>query len=148
MAAHSKLEGARDYTLSIAELMPAESYAFRPSADQMTFGEQLLHLSANLGWLSSHYLNNEAPNPVESGDMKLTQKDSIIRVVDKAYQYALHALNAFPRDRLGDTVSFFAGPKRIMQIINLVNDHQSHHRGQLIVYLRMRGIKPPPYVGW
>jgi uncharacterized damage-inducible protein DinB len=35
-----------------------------------------------------------------------------------------------------------------LQILNLLNDHQTHHRAQLIVYLRINGIKPPDYVGW
>jgi uncharacterized damage-inducible protein DinB len=35
-----------------------------------------------------------------------------------------------------------------LQIINLINDHQTHHRAQLLVYLRLKGVKPPEYVGW
>jgi len=35
-----------------------------------------------------------------------------------------------------------------MQRPVLLNDHQTHHRGQLVVYLRLNGIKPPAYIGW
>ena len=45
-------------------------------------------------------------------------------------------------------VDFFAGPKTRSQIIQLVDDHHTHHRAQLIIYLRLLGIKPPRYVGW
>lgn len=147
-AACTKLKTAAEYTLSVAQIMPAENYAFKPSADEMSFGRQLLHLSQNLGWLSSYYLNNEDKNPVRESDLKLQQKDSIIAVVNKTYKYALQILEHFPPDKLDDTVSFFAGPMNKLQIINLLNDHQTHHRGQLVVYLRLQGIKPPPYVGW
>ncbi len=34
------------------------------------------------------------------------------------------------------------------QIINLMNDHLTHHRAQAIVYLRLNGVMPPKYVGW
>jgi uncharacterized damage-inducible protein DinB len=147
-AAFSKLQGAREYTLQVARLMPAEYYSFKPDADEMTFGEQLLHLSQNLGWLSSYYLNNKAQNPVIKSDIKLQEKDSVLAVVVKAYDYALEVMKNFPPDKLNDGVTFFAGPMRKLQIINLLNDHQTHHRGQLIVYLRMKGIRPPAYVGW
>jgi len=147
-AAYTKLQRAAAYTLNVARLMPAEKYAFKPSNDEMSFGRQLLHLSQNLGWLSSHYLNNEEKNPVSEADLKLHHKDSIIAVVNKTYTYALQILKHFPPDQLKDTVSFFAGPMNKLQIINLLNDHQTHHRGQLVVYLRLQGIKPPPYVGW
>jgi uncharacterized damage-inducible protein DinB len=145
---HSKLQSARAYTLEVARLMRPEHYSFKPDEDEMSFGEQLLHLSQNLGWLSSYYLNKKAENPVTKADIKLHDKDSIIAVVSKAYDYALGVLKDFPPSRLRDKNLFFAGPMNQVQIITLLNDHQTHHRGQLIVYLRMKGIRPPAYVGW
>src|SRR5687767_13583525 len=49
--AYSKLQAAREYTIQVATAMPAQDYSFKPDPDEMTFGEQLLHLSQNLGWL-------------------------------------------------------------------------------------------------
>lgn len=147
-AACRKLQDARAYTLEVADLMPAEDYGFRPSPAEMTFGQQLVHLSQNLGWLSSYYLNDKAQNPVGKEEFNLHQKDSIVAMVNRAYDYALRVLREFPADQLQDTVSFFAGPMNKLEIINLINDHQTHHRGQLVVYLRLKGIKPPAYVGW
>lgn len=146
-AARKKLTSSKDYTLQVAALMPAEQYQFQPAEHEMNFGEQLLHLSANLGWLSSTYLTNEQ-NPVQKADMRILQKDSIIAVVTRTYDYALQALNRFPPDLLKENVTFFAGPMNKLQIINLINDHQTHHRGQLMVYLRLKKITPPDYVGW
>jgi len=31
------------------------------------------------------------------------------------------------------------------EVLFLMKDHTTHHRGQLIVYLRMLNIKPPPF---
>lgn len=147
-AAYAKLESAAAYTLGVAKAMPAENYAYKPSPGEMSFGQQLIHISRNLGWLSSYYLADKEKNPVSEADLKLHQKDSIIAVVNRTYNYALARLKQFPADHLPDTVSFFAGPMSKLQIINLLNDHQTHHRGQLVVYLRLNGIKPPAYVGW
>ena len=146
-AARIKLHHAKEYTLSVAGLMPAEFYQFRPSPEEMNFGEQLLHLSANLGWLSSTYLTIDQ-NPINQKDMKVTSKDSVIAVVKRAYDYAEKVLRQFPARSLNENVTFFAGPMNKLQIINLVNDHQTHHRGQMLVYLRMKNITPPKYVGW
>jgi uncharacterized damage-inducible protein DinB len=52
------------------------------------------------------------------------------------------------KDDLSTQVDFFAGPKTKLQILNIIQDHVTHHRGQLIVYLNLKGIKPPEYVGW
>lgn len=146
-AAVKKLKDSREYTLEVARLMPAAEYGFQPVPEEMSFARQLLHLSQNLGWLTSSYLKGEA-NPVGKSEMKLTQKDSVIAVLTRVYDYALDALETFPAEDLKSDVSFFAGPMNKLQIINLMNDHQTHHRAQLLVYLRLKGIRPPDYVGW
>lgn len=146
-AAVIKLENARAYTLKVARLMPEEKYAYKPVPEEMSFGEQLLHLGTNLGWLSSSYIG-EGNNPVTKADAALQKKEEIIKTLERAYDFALNALRNFSPEKLSDNVKFFAGPMTRLQIINLLNDHQTHHRGQLLVYLRLNGIKPPAYVGW
>jgi len=143
----SKLKNAQAYTLQVARSMPSEKYDYKPSPEEMNFGKQLLHISENLCWLTSACLTNNK-NPLTPADGKLTVKHDIIAVVTKAYDFAIDALQNFPSKSLVDTVKFFAGPMNKLQIINLVQDHQTHHRGQLMVYLRLNGIKPPDYIGW
>lgn len=145
-AAYKRLVNSKAYSLEVAALMPSADYSFRPSADEMSFAEQLLHLCRNLRWLSSQYLNGQRDPMMNSYNG--TQKDSILNVLTKSYDYALKSMKGFPAAKLADKVEFFAGPMTNLQIINLINDHQTHHRGQIIVYLRMKDIKPPPYRGW
>ncbi len=146
-AAKQKLQHAREYTMKVAEAMPEEKYGFKPSAEEMDFGQQLLHLSSNMGWLSSAYFG-QTSNPITKEDGGLKKKEAIIAVLNKAYDFALNTLSHVTEKELSDTVSFFAGPMSKLQIINLLNDHQTHHRAQVLVYLRLNGIKPPDYVGW
>jgi uncharacterized damage-inducible protein DinB len=146
-AAITKLKNAKAYTLKVAALMPEDKYAFKPTASEMGFGEQLLHLAKNIGWLSSSYLS-KAENPVTETDSKLQKKDEIIKVLEKSYNFAIQVLQNFNAADFGDTVKFFAGPMNKLQIINLLNDYQTHHQGQVLVYLRLNNVKPPDYVGW
>lgn len=146
-AALKKLENAKSYTLKVAELMPAENYDFKPSEEEMSFARQLLHISENMGWLTSSYLT-QGKNPVSKKELNLTRKDSVISVIHRSYDYAIATMKSFHPNALAEPVKFFAGPMNKLQIINLINDHQTHHRAQLMVYLRMNGIKPPSYVGW
>jgi len=142
-----KLKNAKEYSLKVASLMPAENYNYKPSKEEMEFGRQLLHISQNLCWLSSSYLSTNK-NPLTDADNKQTSKATIITVVTKAYDFAIDALQNFDTRALTDTVKFFSGPMNKLQIINLLQDHQTHHRGQLLVYLRLNAIQPPEYVGW
>lgn len=145
-ASIEKLNNAKTYTLKVAELMPAENYSYKPTPEQMSFAEQLIHLSSNLRRLSYKVSNlSEAPKKL---DDTLTDKADIREVLEESYEYALSVMQDFDPTQLADTVDFFAGPKSKLQIINLINDHQTHHRGQLMVYLRLKGVEPPRYVGW
>ena len=142
-----KLVHAKEYTIHVAELMPSEKYSFRPVAGEMTFGEQLLHLSENMKWLCSSYLDS-AGISISKIDKPYATKECIITYLGEIYSYAINVLQKFDPAHLPDSVSFFAGPMNKLQIINLLNDHQTHHRAQLLVYLRLNGFKPPDYVGW
>ena len=145
-AAIIKLQHAKAYTLEVAEAMPESKYGFKPTAEEMSFGEQLLHLAAILNWHTSTYILNEAnPFKAPAGNYK---KEEVIATVTQAYDYAVNTLTHFDISHLTDTVQFFAGPMSKLQIMNLMNDHQTHHRAQMIVYLRLSGIKPPDYLGW
>jgi uncharacterized damage-inducible protein DinB len=146
-AAITKLQNSKEYTLKVANLMPDEKYGFKPVPGEMSFGEQLLHISANLGWLTSSYITN-SKSPVTKEATQVQKKEEIIQILNKTYDFAIGALKPFEASHLADTVSFFAGPKTKLQIINLISDHQTHHRAQMLVYLRLNGIKPPEYVGW
>jgi uncharacterized damage-inducible protein DinB len=143
----TKLKNSKDYTLQAALLMPEGKFLFKPTPDEMSFGEQLIHISANMGWLSNTYLNGKE-NPVSKEARQFKQKEEILSVVTKTYDYAIATLKSFDPTQLSDRVKFFAGEKNKLQIINLLSDHQTHHRGQIMVYLRLNGIKPPDYTGW
>ncbi len=142
----AKWKNAKTYALKVAELMPEEQYNFKPVPDEMTFGEQLLHIAQNMNWLSSAYLLGSKQN--SKSDAKVLSKQSIINTISTAYDSALAVHYRLTPKQLDEVVPFFAGPKSRRQILILMHDHQTHHIGQLIVYLRLKGIKPPEYVGW
>lgn len=141
-----KWANAKIYTLKMAELMPEEFYDFKPVPDVMSFKEQLLHTAQNIQWLSTSYLLSGKKPP--KNDSALTTKAMVIQRLTDAYNTGLLAHQSLSAEELDQPVSFFAGPMTKRQILFLLHDHQTHHVGQIIVYLRLKGIKPPPYVGW
>lgn len=142
----TKWLNAKIYTLKMAELMPEELYDFKPVPDVMSFKEQLLHIAQNIQWLSTSYLLSGKKSP--KNDSAFITKTAIIQRLTDAYNVGLLAHQSLSAKQLNETVSFFAGPMTKRQILLLLHDHQTHHVGQIIVYLRLKGIKPPAYIGW
>jgi uncharacterized damage-inducible protein DinB len=139
-----KWENSKNYVLAIAEAMPDEGYSFKPTERQMTFEEQLQHIRNNIEWLTDTYLS-DAPTDVQITN---SLKESIIVNLGLAFDRTARAVEAMPDEDLAETVKFFAGPKSKLQILNLLQDHVTHHRGQLIVYLNLKEVEPPRYTGW
>ncbi len=140
-----KWSHAREYTLKMAELMPEEYFDFKPVPEEMSFKEQLLHIAQNMEWLSTSYL---FVKKITSKDAEAKDKAAVIKILSDAYDMGANAHKNLTSKQLDETVPFFAGPMTRRQILILMHDHQTHHAGQLIVYLRLKGIKPPDYVGW
>lgn len=144
--ATEKWENAMAYTLELAEAMPAEYYSYRPTEEQMSFQEQLLHMAGNVAWLTHDYLGG--PKTDVARDMPDASKKEVIAILKTALERAHQALSGFSPGQLDEEVRFFAGPMSKRKVILLLHDHLTHHRGQAIVYARLNGIKPPRYRGW
>jgi uncharacterized damage-inducible protein DinB len=141
-----KWKNATEYTLEFAKIMPEEKYSYKPVEVEMTFGEQLKHIAGNMVWLCSSYLNGEKTtlDPVNSGN----SKKEITAVLEKSFDYARQTIDHLNEKNLNQQVDFFAGKMTKRRILMLLTDHVTHHRGQLVVYLRLNGIEPPAYRGW
>lgn len=139
-----KWDNSRDYILAIAASMPEESFSFKPIPREMSFMEQLVHIGENIDWISSKYFDAQKRS---DSDLE-SDKQRTIANLTMSFKHSRIAIENTDKDDLKDIVGFFAGPKSKLQLLNLLQDHVTHHRGQLIVYLNLKEIDPPSYVGW
>tara|TARA_R110000787_G_scaffold28923_4_gene78744 strand:- start:22810 stop:23328 length:519 start_codon:yes stop_codon:yes gene_type:complete len=141
-----KWENSKSYLIAIAEAMPEENYNFKPTERQMTFKEQLMHIKGNMDWLSITYFT-DIEYKKEKKELPQTKNETIL-ALENAFDAVIIIVENTPDEELKETIDFFAGPKSKLQILNLLQDHVTHHRGQLIVYLNLNEIEPPKYSGW
>ncbi|MGA2986950.1 MAG: DinB family protein [Terriglobia bacterium] len=136
---------SKQYTLAVAARMPAGLYDFKPNATEMTFGEQLVHIAAvNYYWLSRlTETKNQFTKPIQ------TDKDSIIQLLDKSFDYVIDLLPKITQQQLDKMVTDVGWPSRTEVngrgiLLNLLV-HTAHHRAQCEVYMRVKNIAPPRY---
>lgn len=142
-----KWDNATQYTLEVARAMPRESFGFRATPEEMAFAAQLDHIAQNMTWLAGDFLTGKPfAHPLK--DKKERSPAETLEVLTAALAFAREAIAATEAATLDITKDFFAGPMTRRQIIALMHDHHTHHRGELVVYLRLKGIKPPRYRGW
>ncbi|MDF9799591.1 putative damage-inducible protein DinB [Catalinimonas alkaloidigena] len=139
---------AGEYLLEVAEAMPAELYAYQPTEEIFTFAEQLMHTAANIYFLNATYIQDE-----DMADFDLEaegkSKEEIMQILREAIATVDTSYHALAAGEENEPVNLFnrieTNKKRVLM---LMRDHMTHHRGQLVIYLRMNGIQPPAYVGW
>ncbi|MCC6410101.1 MAG: DinB family protein [Saprospiraceae bacterium] len=142
-----KWQNAAAYTLETARLMPEDQFGFKPVPEEMSFGEQLAHIGKNMVWLAGGHLTGKTfEHPLTAKEHRTPAEE--IELLEASLTYAEEAIQQTSPDSLAVKGDFFAGPKSKRQIIMLMHDHMTHHRGQIIVYLRLQNIKPPKYRGW
>lgn len=148
-AHHIKFKNAQNYTLSIASMLQEEKFDFKPMDAEMSFKEQLVHVGENICWLTSTYIAEEV-NPLsgKKPNAKTMSKGDVLDFLKFAYGYATAAMQHLDESTMNKKFKWSQGQMNKYQFLNLIQDHQAHHVGQLIVYLRLNGITPPKYIGW
>ena len=132
---------AKEFTLAVAEAMPAESYDFRPTPEQMTFGRLMTHIGAQ----------NSDSCAVATGSIALPEpaaqdKTTAIKYLTQTFDACAAALQAIPPDRLSAEAYKFQGqPVLAYEALWYTFTHMAHHRGQAEVYLRVKNITPPAW---
>ena len=123
-----------EYTVAVAEQMPAEKFAFRATAEQMTFGEQLLHIAEQNQLIFREVLHDAR---ADKQPVALSKADVLARLKETT-ALGLKVLQERSSVSGADLAALLDG-------MMLALDHTTHHRGQLIVYLRLNGMTPPEY---
>ena len=147
-----KWAGSLDYTLAALALATEEELDFRPTAEQKTLREQFLHLATNVYFLTSRYVY--APDDFDLAAARnamnvKADKEELARTLRTAYDFGAAGCRALSANGLNEPApDFFAGPRSKRAILNLLQDHATHHRAQTLVYLRLLGHTPPAYRGW
>ena len=141
-------KNAKKWTLSYVDAMPESALNFKPTPEIRSFAEQMLHLAFwNFGLVES-VGGKTNPYGKKQEDLEkreeMKTKAALRKVVEESYDNVIAALAGLDEAKLLEQVSFFNTKMTRLNVLNIALDHQTHHRGQTTIYLRLKGITPPP----
>ncbi|WP_299246325.1 DinB family protein [uncultured Aquimarina sp.] len=137
-----KWKGNKRYTLKFVEAMPEDDYDFKPSDEMKSYKSQLSHITT---WLRTH---SRFVTGLEFPKVKMTSKELIKEALVDFFDTFLEKIETMDENKLQEIEDIWYGKSTRYQIANIMDNHLSHHRGQMVVYLRLKNIKPPSYLGW
>jgi uncharacterized damage-inducible protein DinB len=127
-----------------AELMPEADFAFKPTDKVRTYGQLLGHIANEHFIFCSAVLGEK--NPDATDFEKVTSRADMVAALkrsnaycDKAYAVT-EAVSMEPVTLYGET-----GNKLWALTYNLT--HDSEHYGNIVTYLRLKGLTPPSSQG-
>lgn len=144
-----RLENSKKYTLLVADMMPEENYDFRATPESMSFAENLLHIGYAMDWHSQSLLGGREARVWQTDTVFKPagkSKEQMIKLIDDIYDKAIAIITSYDVNKLSERLDYFGANRTKRQILMLLSDHITHHRGQMLVSLRLKGINPPRYV--
>jgi uncharacterized protein YciI/uncharacterized damage-inducible protein DinB len=125
-----------------AEKMSEANYSFKPSPDIRSFGEVLGHIT-DVNYLTCAAMKGEENPNKGSVEKTAKTKDDFVKALKASYTYCDGAFANLSEALMKETykVRDRERPKAGRVILN--TQHGMEHYGNLVIYLRMKGIVPP-----
>jgi uncharacterized damage-inducible protein DinB len=132
---------AKELAVAVANAMPEDGYSFKPTPAQMTFGEQMIHITgANYGYCA---FIAGAKSPYN--EPKDAKKDQIVKELGESFDYCTKTFDGMTEAKLDQNLRTGEHAVDAREVMLGVMIHMAHHRGQSEVYLRLKGVVPPEY---
>jgi uncharacterized damage-inducible protein DinB len=137
-------ERAKAYTKEYLDAMPESGYALKPTAQMRSFAEQMLHLTnANYAFASSA-TGEKSPMAEDLEKVADKSKANVTKLVMDGYDFVISSIKKANPAQLGDKIKMFGRFEMTKRAaLDKCFEHQTHHRGQTTVYIRLAGGTPP-----
>ena len=124
-----------------AEKMPEEQYAFKPDPAVRSFGQILGHIADADYLFCSAVLGEDSSSP--GIEKTKTTKAELTSALHAAFAYCDRAYDALTDANANETVKAFGQERNKLGVLWFNASHNLEHYGNLVVYMRLKGIVPP-----
>lgn len=144
----SALSWTEGQFLAVAEAMPEDKYSFVPSGGNFdgvrSFAEQVKHVACSNYGFFNEIEGKTPPEHCEKGG-PATTKAELVKYLRDSFDYGNHVLSTInAQNALVRVEGPYAGPNTRLGLAVAAVWHIADHYGQVVEYLRMNRIVPPP----
>jgi uncharacterized damage-inducible protein DinB len=138
-------ERAKAYTKEYLDAMPKDKYGFKANDSVRTFAQQMLHLAQGTIGLSGNGTGATRLWPGWNLEQSKTAQtaDSVNYYVLASYDFAIEGLKNMDAAKLEEKNKRGSFDETRLSWLLKAFEHQTHHRGQITIYIRLLGIRPP-----
>jgi uncharacterized damage-inducible protein DinB len=138
--------GLKKNLAASAALMGEADYGFKPAPTVRTFGQVIGHL-ANDHFLICSAAKGEK-NPQAGTDFeKTTGKAALVKALQDSIAYCDGVYDTMTDARGVEVIEMFGSKHPRLAALTINLSHSSEHYGNLVTYLRVKGLVPPSSAG-
>ena len=127
--------------IGAAGKMPERNYSFKPTPDVRSFGQLVGHV-ADASYMFCSQASSEA-NPMKNIEKTKTSKADLVAAVKDAVAYCNKAFDSMTDAKGSQMVKLFDFQIAKLTVLSLNTVHTDEHYGNMVTYLRLKGIVPP-----
>jgi uncharacterized damage-inducible protein DinB len=140
---HTMIKG--NLVKSAAKMTEAD-YAFKPTPDVRSFGELVGHV-ANANYMICSTAIGEKSPATANIEKTVTAKAALEKALADSVAYCDSAMAKLTAANVMEEIKFFTGPTPRLGVFAFNNSHNMEHYGNMVTYLRLKGIVPPSSEG-
>jgi len=138
------LERVQKRFVDLANAVPADKFAWRPSADSRSFAEVLLHVAGErYGILKM--MGASAPDGFDpkTFEKSTTDKDRIIGELNNSWDFTKATINGMSNAEFAKLLPKLGPQANAGDVVYILVADAHEHLGQSVAYARVNGIVPP-----
>ena len=149
----TELEQEAETTRRVLERIPQAHLAWRPHPRSMSLGQLALHVATVPGSVAELATYDTVPEPPAFVQPEAATAAELVPALTDSVARAKQALSGFDDERMNAMWRLQAGGKEILAMPRralvraIMLNHWYHHRGQLLVYLRLLDQPVPSVYG-
>ena len=149
----AELEQEAETTRRVLERIPQAHLSWKPHPKSMSLGQLALHVATVPGMVAELAALDTIPEPPAFIQPEAATTSELLPSLTDSVAKAKRALGGFDDSKMGETWRLHSGGKEILAMPRaafvraIMLNHWYHHRGQLLVYLRLLNLPVPSVYG-
>ena len=131
--------------IGAAQKMPEENYSFKPTPEVRSFGQIVGHV-ADASYMFCSLSLGES-NPAKGIEKTKTSKADLAAALKDAVAYCNKAFDSMTDAKGSQMVKLFNFDLAKLTLFSINSAHTDEHYGNMVTYLRLKGIVPPTSEG-
>lgn len=132
---------AKNNITRAAEKMPEENFAFKATPEVRSYGQLVGHV-ADANYMFCSAALGEQP-PVRGIEKEKTTKADLVQALKDSFAYCDKAYDGMTDAVAAQKAKLFGSERAKLGILDFNVVHDYEHYGNMVTYLRLKGIVPP-----